>query len=147
MSRYDSMPRPFSLYTYNIQGIYVTNEEAKKMSKDVGFGIRIEDAVLVTADGGIVMTGARAKSPYEPQIFERKLSRLLLFKFPIQNTSCQTFCNLESQIIEQHSEINGVCRNSCLAQKVSSTNASKSTTQIRILFELLGTILKILWSS
>jgi Xaa-Pro aminopeptidase len=36
------------------------------MSKDVGFGIRIEDAVLVTADGGIVMTGARAKSPYEP---------------------------------------------------------------------------------
>ncbi len=73
MSRYDSILRPFSLYTYNIQGIYVTNEEAKKMSKDVGFGIRIEDAVLVTTDGGIVMTGARAKSPYEPQIFVRKI--------------------------------------------------------------------------
>lgn len=36
------------------------------MSKDIGFGVRIEDAVLVTAEGGEVMTGARAKSPYEP---------------------------------------------------------------------------------
>jgi len=36
------------------------------MSKDIGFGIRIEDAVLVTPKGGIVMTGSRAKSPYEP---------------------------------------------------------------------------------
>lgn len=50
----------------NEPGIYVTNEEAKKLSKDVGFGVRIEDAVLVTVDGGVVMTGARAKSPYEP---------------------------------------------------------------------------------
>ncbi len=80
MSQYDSMLHPSSLCTYDIQGIYVTNEEAKKMSKDVGFGIRIEDAVLVTADGGIVMTGARAKSPYEPQMFMSKLSRLPVFK-------------------------------------------------------------------
>jgi Xaa-Pro aminopeptidase len=36
------------------------------MSKDVGFGVRIEDAILVTEGGGVVMTGARAKSPYEP---------------------------------------------------------------------------------
>jgi Xaa-Pro aminopeptidase len=50
----------------NEPGIYVTNEQAKKMSKDVGFGVRIEDAVLVTEDGGVVMTGARARSPYEP---------------------------------------------------------------------------------
>ena len=50
----------------NEPGIYVTSEQAKKMSKDVGFGIRIEDAVLVTAEGGIVLTGERARSPYEP---------------------------------------------------------------------------------
>ena len=50
----------------NEPGIYVTNEQAKKLSKDVGFGVRIEDAVLVTEEGGVVMTGARAKSPYEP---------------------------------------------------------------------------------
>jgi Xaa-Pro aminopeptidase len=48
------------------QGIYVTNEQAQKLSMDIGFGVRLEDAVLVTANGGIVMSGSRAKSPYEP---------------------------------------------------------------------------------
>ena len=50
----------------NEPGIYVTSEQAKKLSRDVGFGVRIEDPVLVTVNGGVVMTGARAKSPYEP---------------------------------------------------------------------------------
>jgi Xaa-Pro aminopeptidase len=36
------------------------------MGKSKGFGVRIEDAILVTKTGGIPMTGARAKSPYEP---------------------------------------------------------------------------------
>lgn len=48
------------------QGIYVTGEQAKGLGKDVGFGVRLEDPVLVTADGGRTMTGSRAKSPYEP---------------------------------------------------------------------------------
>jgi len=50
----------------NEPGIYVTTEQAKTLGKDVGFGVRIEDAVLVTSKGGIVLTGSRAKSPYEP---------------------------------------------------------------------------------
>jgi len=50
----------------NEPGIYVTTEQAKKLSKDTGFGVRIEDAVLVTEDGGLPLTGSRAKSPYEP---------------------------------------------------------------------------------
>lgn len=48
------------------QGIYVTGEQAKALGKSVGFGVRLEDPVLVTADGGVAMTGSRAKSPYEP---------------------------------------------------------------------------------
>jgi Xaa-Pro aminopeptidase len=48
------------------QGIYVTTEQAKKLGRDVGFGVRIEDAVLVTEYGGVTMTGSRAVSPYEP---------------------------------------------------------------------------------
>jgi Xaa-Pro aminopeptidase len=52
----------------NEPGVYVTTEQARKLdiAGDVGFGVRIEDAVLVTLDGGLVMTGSRAKSPYEP---------------------------------------------------------------------------------
>lgn len=52
----------------NEPGIYVTTEQARKLdiAGDVGFGVRIEDAVLVTPGGGLVMTGSRAKSPYEP---------------------------------------------------------------------------------
>ncbi|PQE20673.1 putative mitochodrial aminopeptidase II protein [Rutstroemia sp. NJR-2017a BBW] len=47
-------------------GEVVTNEPASSMGKSKGFGVRIEDAILVTKKGGIPMTGARAKSPYEP---------------------------------------------------------------------------------
>ncbi|KAK2625934.1 hypothetical protein QTJ16_005246 [Diplocarpon rosae] len=50
----------------NEPGIYVTGEQARVLGKDVGFGVRIEDPILVTADGGLSMTGSRAKSPYEP---------------------------------------------------------------------------------
>lgn len=49
-----------------VQGIYVTGEQAKGLGKSVGFGVRLEDPILVTADGGVPMTGSRAKSPYEP---------------------------------------------------------------------------------
>ena len=45
----------------NEPGIYVTTQQAEKMSRDVGFGVRIEDAVLVTADGGVVMTGSESE--------------------------------------------------------------------------------------
>jgi Xaa-Pro aminopeptidase len=36
------------------------------MDKDVGFGVRLEDPILVTKDGGEPLTGSRAISPYEP---------------------------------------------------------------------------------
>lgn len=56
----------------NEPGIYVTHDQAqqsqsqKGLEKAVGFGIRIEDAVLVTSHGGIVLTRSRATSPYHP---------------------------------------------------------------------------------
>ncbi|KAA8574930.1 hypothetical protein EYC84_004166 [Monilinia fructicola] len=50
----------------NEPGIYVTSAQAEKLGKQTGFGVRIEDAVLVTENGGVVMTGSRAISPYEP---------------------------------------------------------------------------------
>ncbi|KAH9214431.1 peptidase M24, structural domain-containing protein [Leptodontidium sp. 2 PMI_412] len=50
----------------NEPGIYVTGEQAKALGRSVGFGVRLEDPVLVTADGGVTMTGSRSKSPYEP---------------------------------------------------------------------------------
>ncbi|PMD19862.1 Creatinase/aminopeptidase [Hyaloscypha hepaticicola] len=53
----------------NEPGIYVTTEQAKKLSLEVGFGVRLEDPILVSnqdGPGGIVMTGSTAKSPYEP---------------------------------------------------------------------------------
>ncbi|PMD63194.1 Creatinase/aminopeptidase [Hyaloscypha bicolor E] len=53
----------------NEPGIYVTTDQAKKLSLDVGFGVRLEDPILVSNQdrpGGILMTGSRAKSPYEP---------------------------------------------------------------------------------
>lgn len=48
--------------------MYVTTEQAQKLeiAGNIGFGVRIEDAVLVTPEGGVTMTGSRAKSPYEP---------------------------------------------------------------------------------
>ncbi|KAF8855155.1 Creatinase/aminopeptidase [Acephala macrosclerotiorum] len=50
----------------NEPGIYVTTDQAKKLDKGVGFGVRLEDPILVTWDGGVAMTGSRAQSPYEP---------------------------------------------------------------------------------
>ncbi|KAI9648149.1 hypothetical protein NHQ30_002781 [Ciborinia camelliae] len=50
----------------NEPGIYVTSAQASKLGKPAGFGVRLEDAILVTEKGGVVMTGSRAKSPYEP---------------------------------------------------------------------------------
>lgn len=50
----------------NEPGIYVTNEQAAKVDMKIGFGVRLEDAVLVTPDGGYCLSGSRAKSPYEP---------------------------------------------------------------------------------
>ncbi|CZR53471.1 probable Putative mitochodrial aminopeptidase II [Phialocephala subalpina] len=50
----------------NEPGIYVTTNQAKKLDKDVGFGVRLEDPILVTKNGGVPLTGSRANSPYEP---------------------------------------------------------------------------------
>lgn len=50
----------------NEPGIYVTEEQAGDVNSTVGFGVRIEDAVVVTRDGAVLLTGSRAKSPYEP---------------------------------------------------------------------------------
>ena len=48
------------------QGIYVTSEQAYKVGREVGFGVRLEDPILVTEKGGVPLTGSRANSPYEP---------------------------------------------------------------------------------
>ncbi|KAK8003609.1 hypothetical protein PG989_003328 [Apiospora arundinis] len=50
----------------NEPGIYVTTEQAKALGKEVGFGVRLEDPILVTDKGGEPMTGRRARSPYDP---------------------------------------------------------------------------------
>ncbi|KAI0143164.1 peptidase M24, structural domain-containing protein [Xylariaceae sp. FL1272] len=50
----------------NEPGIYVTNEQAKSLGKDEGFGVRLEDPILVTEDGGVPLTGRRAVSPWDP---------------------------------------------------------------------------------
>ncbi|RYP46990.1 hypothetical protein DL768_006913 [Monosporascus sp. mg162] len=50
----------------NEPGIYVTTEQAKQVGKAVGFGVRLEDPILVTENGGEPMTGHRARSPYDP---------------------------------------------------------------------------------
>lgn len=52
--------------TNMVQGIYVTSEQAYKVGREVGFGVRLEDPILVTKKGGVPLTGSRAKSPYEP---------------------------------------------------------------------------------
>ncbi|KAI1860471.1 hypothetical protein JX265_009870 [Neoarthrinium moseri] len=50
----------------NEPGIYVTTEQAADVGRKVGFGVRLEDPILVTEQGGVPMTGRRAKSPYDP---------------------------------------------------------------------------------
>ncbi|KAH8775616.1 peptidase M24, structural domain-containing protein [Diaporthe sp. PMI_573] len=50
----------------NEPGIYVTSEQAYKVGREVGFGVRLEDPILVTMKGGVPLTGSRATSPYEP---------------------------------------------------------------------------------
>jgi Xaa-Pro aminopeptidase len=50
----------------NEPGVYVTGEQANHLGWEKGLGVRIEDAVLVTEEEGVVMTGARARSPWEP---------------------------------------------------------------------------------
>lgn len=49
-----------------VQGIYVTSEQAYKIGKQVGFGVRLEDPILVTENGGVPLSGRTARSPYEP---------------------------------------------------------------------------------
>ncbi|KAK7741414.1 hypothetical protein SLS63_000968 [Diaporthe eres] len=43
-------------------GEVVTNEPAYKVGREVGFGVRLEDPILVTKKGGVPLTGSRAKS-------------------------------------------------------------------------------------
>ncbi|KAJ4396850.1 hypothetical protein N0V93_001072 [Gnomoniopsis smithogilvyi] len=50
----------------NEPGIYVTTEQAYKLGKSGGFGVRLEDPILVTENGGVPLSGRRASSPYEP---------------------------------------------------------------------------------
>ncbi|GAW13454.1 hypothetical protein ANO14919_028400 [Xylariales sp. No.14919] len=50
----------------NEPGIYVTNQQARKLGKSEGFGVRLEDPILVTEDGGVPLTGRRAESPWDP---------------------------------------------------------------------------------
>lgn len=50
----------------NEPGIYVTSEQAYKIGKPSGFGVRLEDPILVGEKGGIPLSGRRASSPYEP---------------------------------------------------------------------------------
>ncbi|KAL7800707.1 peptidase M24, structural domain-containing protein [Trichoderma afarasin] len=50
----------------NEPGIYVTTEQAALLGKKVGFGIRLEDPILVTENGGVILTGSRAQSPWSP---------------------------------------------------------------------------------
>ncbi|KAI3401560.1 hypothetical protein diail_10161 [Diaporthe ilicicola] len=49
-----------------VQGIYVTSEQAYKVGREVGFGVRLEDPILVTEKGGVPLTGRRANSPFDP---------------------------------------------------------------------------------
>lgn len=54
------------IFAKNLQGIYVTSEQAFKLGKSSGFGVRLEDPILVTENGGVPLSGRRASSPYEP---------------------------------------------------------------------------------
>jgi len=50
----------------NEPGIYVTSDQASDIGWKTGFGIRLEDPILVTENGGEPLTGRRAVSPYDP---------------------------------------------------------------------------------
>lgn len=51
----------------NEPGIYVTTSQARtELGKEIGFGARLEDPILVTLLGGSPMTGRTAQSPYDP---------------------------------------------------------------------------------
>ncbi|KAF7527845.1 hypothetical protein G7054_g10358 [Neopestalotiopsis clavispora] len=50
----------------NEPGIYVTAEQAGEIGWEKGFGVRLEDPILVTEDGGVPLSGHRARSPYDP---------------------------------------------------------------------------------
>ncbi|CAH0018573.1 unnamed protein product [Clonostachys rhizophaga] len=50
----------------NEPGIYVTTEQAGLVGKKIGFGVRLEDPILVTETGGVPLTGRRALSPWDP---------------------------------------------------------------------------------
>ncbi|KAI1338055.1 peptidase M24, structural domain-containing protein [Xylariaceae sp. FL0016] len=50
----------------NEPGIYVTTEQASEIGRTTGFGVRLEDPILVTEKGGVPLTGRRAVSPYDP---------------------------------------------------------------------------------
>ncbi|KAK5636238.1 hypothetical protein RRF57_011950 [Xylaria bambusicola] len=50
----------------NEPGIYVTTEQARELGKSEGFGVRLEDPILVTEHGGVPLTGRRAESPWDP---------------------------------------------------------------------------------
>ncbi|KXJ96291.1 peptidase M24, structural domain-containing protein [Microdochium bolleyi] len=50
----------------NEPGIYVTTDQAPGIGWDRGFGIRLEDPILVTEEDGEPLTGRRAVSPFDP---------------------------------------------------------------------------------
>ncbi|KAI0144904.1 peptidase M24, structural domain-containing protein [Pestalotiopsis sp. NC0098] len=50
----------------NEPGIYVTAEQAGEVGWETGFGVRLEDPILVTEEGGEPLSGHRARSPYDP---------------------------------------------------------------------------------
>lgn len=50
----------------NEPGIYVTDEEAQRIGRKTGLGVRIEDPILITADSPELISGSRAKSPWSP---------------------------------------------------------------------------------
>lgn len=57
----------FLILAHHIQGIYLTDDEAKTKGFDSGFGIRLEDPVLVVDDLRVLLlTGQRASSPWDP---------------------------------------------------------------------------------
>ncbi len=44
----------------------MTGEQAEQIGQKVGFGVRLEDPVLVSENGGVALTGSRAQSPWDP---------------------------------------------------------------------------------